>query len=294
MEKIEIGFAVDEDSVQCAFVAAFSLLSNLTDKKQIIISVFSDKLDKDYGADWLTRFRNLSVAPHEVKIHKIDSAKFRKCKSFFGSYAAYHRIEMPHHASCERFIYADADIIFRGKPDSLLNTCLRGAVASFVYSGRCSERDDREKELLLLHGKKNNDPYYSTGLAVIDVKKYISCDVLDKSIYIAKKYPEMITMYDQTIWNCAIHSVAQLNEEWCQNAFPSTDIKSEMKDGLIHFAGSPKPWDLLAEFFHPYHEVWVEVAKRAGYKHVTLGKYLKLHNYYRAKRISKQYKRWMQ
>lgn len=293
MEKIEIGFAVDKDSEHCAFVAAYSLLSNLIDKKRIIISVFSDQLAKDYGADWFIRFRNLSLAPHEVKTHKIDSTKFMKCKPFYGSYSAYHRIEMPHHASCERFIYADADILFRGNPENLLNTCLDGAVASFVFSGKCGERDNREKELLLLHGKKNNDPYYSTGLAVIDVKQYLSSEILGKSIHIAEKYPEKITMYDQTIWNCSIHSAAKLNDQWCQNAFPSTDIKREMKDGVIHFAGSPKPWDLFAESFHPYHDLWIEASKNAGFKLPTLVKYLKIYNYLRAKRIYRQYKRWL-
>ena len=293
MDKTEIGFAVDKDSEQCAFVAAFSLLSNVIDKKNIIISVFSDQDGKDYGSDWLMRFKYLSVDPYEVKIHKIDSTKYKKCKPFFGSYAAYHRIEMPHHASCKRFLYADADIIFRGNPESLLNTSLNGALAAFVFSGKCIEREDREKELLILHGKKSNDPYYSTGLAVIDVQRYLDDEILSKSISIAEKYPEKITMYDQTIWNCTIHSALQLNARWCQNAFPTAEIKSKMKDGLIHFAGSPKPWDLLAEYFHPHHDLWIEVSKKAGFKLPTLVKYLKMHNYSRARRISKQYKRWL-
>jgi len=289
----EVGFAVDRYCNECAFVAAHSFLINCPISDRIIVSVFSDRTDRDFGIDWNNRFKKLGVNPNKVLVHKLDSTVFQKCKGFFGSQAAYHRIQMPHYASCDRFLYVDADVIFRGDVTPLLNHDMEGAAIALVFSGMtCSQRDSREWEILKLYGKKPDDPYCSSGLAVIDVELYKKQNVLKISSDIADNHPEKITMYDQTIWNCALSGVSALDPKWCQNAFPSCEVKEEITDGLIHFAGSPKPWDLLAEFFHPYYEIWSEGAKRAGYNYPTLGKYFELHNYYRAKRISKQYNRW--
>ena len=68
--------------------------------------------------------------------------------------------------------------------------------------------------------------------------------------------------------------------------------ENPISTSIIHFMGSPKPWDLGAEMLHPYADIWNEATAVAGLAFHKLRKYFQLYSWKRAWRIRRQYSVW--
>ena len=114
-----------------------------------------------------------------------------------------------------------------------------------------------------------------------------------KSLEYAKANMQILPFHDQTIWNCIMDSIALIDKRWCNYAFPVDCNKASYEDGIVHFVGSPKPWDLLGEFFHPYQSIWYESASAAGIRFPKSRRYFRRESWKRAVRIKNQYAQWL-
>ena len=162
-----------------------------------------------------------------------------------------------------------------------------------VPSNLCGNRPHIEKELLLSCGKKLEDFYFNSGLALINTDKYRSKRLSEKAMDFAEKNRSILPFHDQTIWNCIIEDAGILDKKWCHYAYPKIKNKVEWNDGILHFVGSPKPWDLIGELFHPYADTWYEAASKAGIVLPKISRYFKREYWKRAYRIRHQYKSWL-
>ena len=163
---------------------------------------------------------------------------------------------------------------------------------ALIKAGKCANQPEREQTLMREHGKAPDDDYYFSGLAVLDLQKYNEHRLVQKSEEIARNSSSKLDFHDQTIWNCVAKEIESIDGRWNFLAFPKSEISIFPDKGLIHFMGSPKPWDLLGEIYHPYSQAWVDAAKKAGLLFPRIRKYCQLYSWQRAWRIRNQYSVW--
>jgi lipopolysaccharide biosynthesis glycosyltransferase len=193
-------------------------------------------------------------------------------------------------------VYSDADVVFQENVENLVfetNAGVNGL--ALIKAGKCANQPEREQALMREHGKAPDDDYYFSGLAVLDLQKYNEHRLVQKSEEIARNSSSKLDFHDQTIWNCVAKEIESIDGRWCHLAYPGILLQYPPKSfirGLIHFVGSPKPWDLLGEIYHPYSQIWVDAAKKAGLLFPRIRKYFQLYSWQRAWRIRKQYSVW--
>jgi lipopolysaccharide biosynthesis glycosyltransferase len=100
----------------------------------------------------------------------------------------------------------------------------------------------------------------------------------------------MLVLHDQSIWNSIIPEITKIPNNILKNLFPKDEIKQDnARSAIIHFIGSPKPWDILGEFINPHASVWYSEAKKLNLRYTIWSKYLSITSWSRAFRIKSQY-----
>jgi lipopolysaccharide biosynthesis glycosyltransferase len=224
----------------------------------------------------------------------IDLKDFGSCKGVFDSKAAFLRILIPEYSDSARCLYTDADVVFQEDIGNLLQECkLAENPIALVRSGTCRMQPEKEKNLLGQCGKTDGDDYYYSGLAIINNEEYRKQKIIESSIALCKSHAHQLSFHDQTVWNCILGTLQTINPRWCHEAYPGKSDLKHFYEGIVHFVGSPKPWDLFGEFFHPHACIWYKAAENAGLCFPKIRRYFKIESWRRAHRIRKQYYCWM-
>jgi lipopolysaccharide biosynthesis glycosyltransferase len=196
-------------------------------------------------------------------------------------------------------LYIDADTVFTdditermGKID--IGDCIIGALSD----SKCGDRHPYEKEALLRCEKAETDPYYGTSIVFINAERFNKGKYVNRIQDSAQRTPQLMLLWDQTALNCAfrpdeIFDVAEVIGSWMQLAPHSGKRTEPFNRGIIHFYGTPKPWDLFGEVFHPCYRIWNEAAKKAGYESNHIKNYFSIEVMRRAWGLRKQYRSWI-
>jgi len=290
--EVEVWFAIDARSAECGFVAAHSLLHHRPENCRTCIKVAYEK-GMEPPAQWWASMLGKTGTNFTLDQVAINLKDFGSCKGVFDSKAAFLRILIPEYSGSARCLYTDADVVFQEDIGNLLRECnLTGKPVALVRSGACGMQPEKEKSLLGQCGKADRDDYYYSGLAIINNEEYGNQRVIESSIELCKSHANELSFHDQTVWNCILKNPVTIHPRWCHEAYPGKSETKCFHDGIVHFVGSPKPWDLFGEFFHPYASIWYEAAKRAGLRLPKIRRYIQRHSWERAFRIKRQYQAW--
>ena len=289
-EVVEIAFAVDSNTEECAYVAIHSMLLHSSRPVRIIIM---HPAGQDVACrDWAGKLAGLGHGA-DLLIASVDVSRFRHCKNLYDSHAGYLKIYAPRFAKSSKLICSDVDVVFNDDIAELADLELGGAIIARNGGVPCVSRGEMERQILYLCGKKPGDQYYGSGLSVIDVEAYRRLQKEEMAEQVGQSYGYGIKYQEQTVWNCIFPEEESIgiDEKWCQTPPITRSVPVFRKrPGIIHFAGSPKPWDLFGEFVHPSFFLWMEAADRAGFAGHRWAKYARHKLWKRAWRIRKQYK----
>lgn len=291
--EAEVWFGIDARSTECGFVAAHSLLHHRPVNSLTHIKIAYEKGMRPPAQWWASMLGKTGVNFTLDQI-AIDLKDFASCKGVFDSKAAFLRILIPEYSESARCLYTDADVVFQEDIGNLLRECkLGGNPIALVRSGICRMQPEKERILLGQCGKDDGADYYYSGLAIINNQEYREQRIIESSVALCKSHAHELSFHDQTVWNCILNNPETIQPRWCHEAYP---VKSETKcfhEGIVHFVGSPKPWDLFGEFFHPYARIWYQAAKRAGLLFPKTRRYGQRESWKRAFRIRRQYDPWL-
>jgi len=287
---VEIAFAVDSNTEECAFVAIHSMLLHASCPVRIIL--MHPECEKLACRDWPNRLAGFGV-PFEFRIENVNLAKFKKCKNLYDSHASYLKVYAPRFAKQQKLICSDVDVVFNDDISKLADIKLGDSIVARNGGEPCGSRGETERTVLYLCGKKSTDQYYGSGLSVIDVDAYRKRGKEEMAEKIGEKYGYALKYQEQTVWNCIFSQEESvgIDEKWCQTpAVANGGGQFQPAPGIVHFAGSPKPWDLFGEFVHPSFFHWIDAARRAGIDTRHWSKYFQRKAWKRAWRIKHQYK----
>lgn len=299
LASMQLWFALDNRTAGCGLVAASSALRQWSAAEPLSI-VAAYEAGTPAPADFWPSKLVLLQKPFEFRQCPVNVSDFDNCKGVFDSRAAYIRLMIPFFTEGEIVIYSDSDVVFLSDPGEIaaefLTRRAQNEVIGLVSSGRCGDQPVSEQKLLEKYDKAPGSAYFHSGLAVFDTPSYRTAGLGSYTVSIARTDGGKLTYHDQTLWNCALREdqITKLDPKWVQLAWPGlTENVVNYKEGILHFAGSPKPWDLFGEFFHPYHSRYHTAALAAGCRCPSLAKYFDRNSWQRAARIKNQYEPWL-
>jgi len=292
---IEVCYCIDQNTETCGYVSLYSVLANAREKVSVLICY--DREERVPGVNWGSRLSTFGF-DFDIRHQAIDNRVFKECRSAYGSHAPYLLLSAGLFATTPRLLCIDADTIVNDDISFLYHAEMGGKEIGMAQCEVCDNANEHEKTVLYKNHKGKNDPYFGTNIVLLDTKKFRDSDRMGRFIQNALADPHLQMLWDQTVINCSyrtdeIMNLKNMTESWNQNA-SRTDPKPKFHKGMIHFVGTPKPWDLLGEIFHPGYQFWRKYALQSNAKVNPLVNYFSVKNLRRAYKARRQYSVWLE
>jgi lipopolysaccharide biosynthesis glycosyltransferase len=186
---------------------------------------------------------------------------FEKCRSLHGNRLAYIKLLLPNFIEEKKVIYLDLDIIVNLDIMQLYNQSLNGCIIAAVVE--CTIGQSIENRLYKTVGFEMNSPYFNSGIMLIDCETWKKNNITEKCLEFANKYPNKLQAADQSVLNYYFYNnFLPLPNKF--NILISNRILNEFfftQEGIFHFYGRPKPWDLFAEIIHPQYKFYKKILR---------------------------------
>ena len=234
-------------------VSVNALLKHINKNQHVIIHL----IQEGWTIKDTTRLKhiiNSSEGSCDLVIHDVDLSIFSKYPSLHGNYTAYARLLLPKLIDANRILYLDSDTLPLIDVSSFFQTDLEkhvmGAVSWNVVVATANDR-----EVLLSEGLSQDEPYFNSGVLLIDAEQFRSENFFKKCIETADRLGDKLLVCDQTLINIVFNKrIKPL--PWKLNVRLGYQTKKYDKNGLIHFVGYFKPWDFLGYWLHGNGKLW--------------------------------------
>jgi lipopolysaccharide biosynthesis glycosyltransferase len=233
-----------------------SLVRNCSNSKELKIWFFCSNL-KDQDKTNISYL--LSQVSFEGTIKFIDydaKVRFGHLRSLHGDWTAYGRLLIGENIFSERALYLDSDLVVLLDVLTLKNIHFNGKVFAAVYG--CSLEWALDHSFFTTHLNWSLDnAYFNSGVILFNLEMWREGDYTAKWNALAEKYPQDLISHDQTLLNAIcdgkfLHLLKKYNNEWS----PSMKKPEDADHSIIHFVGSPKPWDIFGQNIHEGFEIW--------------------------------------
>jgi lipopolysaccharide biosynthesis glycosyltransferase len=257
---VPIVFAFDRRVLRPAAVAIRSLIDaahkDTTYQIHILHPGFSTKINAAF-ADIAKETR------HTVAFHKIDNYQLKGLPSGSGSWTeiVYYRFLIPELLTeCDRAIYSDIDVYFKGDLSSLMDIDMKGAPIGAVIG----EVNSPAMKCHNYFPENESEHIYMSGFLLMNLNNMRDEQITNRIFETARIHGKQLRMYDLDALNLACKNMLPLPFEYCvlesiyeaeyiENASEYCWLKdyysneelsrAKMHPVIIHYAGPlGKPW----------------------------------------------------
>ncbi|MFC1760289.1 glycosyltransferase family 8 protein, partial [Candidatus Neomarinimicrobiota bacterium] len=268
MEKYSVVFITDQNYIQHLGVAIYSLLNN---NKELVFDIYiiNNGIDKEeynklelIASKYHCRITNILANDDIFSNVKIDK-HFTK--------TTYYRLLIPTFIKVDKVLFLDSDIVVNNSIEELYSTNIDDYMVAAVESPGF----DRHRELKM----DANAKYFNSGVLLINVKRWIQENVLEKVINFVESNPSDVKYLDQ----CGLNAI--INGNWKElplkfnqmtrlfnkyyniqyECFPNYELKEAKENPvIIHYSGLLKPWHFRCN--HPYKRLYWKYLKLTPFK----------------------------
>lgn len=260
--SISVVFCADVNVLDCLSVALASLLGNAS--RPINVSIFHDGMPKA-AQDFLTAtVARLRVPQGSVGFRDVDLSCFSDYGSLHGNWMTYARLLLPRTMpDLDRVIYLDADVTVHRDVTELWETPLAGCAVAGV--SHCLKISSIEQDVWRTLSIEPATPYYNAGVLVMDLAEWRRQDADARMKQYFSQVRGLKTVVDQTALNAVFNGKwADLPGYWNTGCWPNERLPAGDHYALLHYIGSPKPWDPMGRLLHLDSERFFDTAKRWG------------------------------
>jgi len=242
--KYVIGCSANNNYAPHLGVMLYSLLKNCSKPTNVIVYIMDGGISKENKE----KFLNLEKR-FKTKINFLNPNKKKFEKLEFGRHfgiEAYYRLDLVNQVKEKKLLYLDCDLIVEGDIINLFKEKIEKEIALAVEDQGVSNLNKKAI------GLNEKEPYFNSGLMLIDGYKWRKKNISEKIIEYILKNPKSIEYADQDELNKILQNKwRKLSPSWnyIVRSLPIVSIvlkKPNVKEiKIIHYAGIVKPWFLL-------------------------------------------------
>ena len=234
-----------------------SLLRNCSSIDQITLVFLSANLAKE-DKKLISRLLNQNGYLREPKFHDYDAEKlFGHLRSLHGDYTTYGKSLIPDLLPDDKVLYLDSDLVVNVDVLALREFSTHDNPISAVTTSTMPQVLDGTFLMEKL-GFPATTKFFNAGVLLFDTKAYNRQNFQQRWKAVSGEHPDDLLCADQTVFNGMCRgSFGILPENFNVGWTPGTDLPQRVVgDSIIHFVGSPKPWDLLGQHLHLGYGLW--------------------------------------
>ena len=246
--SIPVVFCADVNVLDCLSVAVASLLGNAS--RPVDISVFHDGLPLAAKQFLAATVSGLQSPQSTIEFRDVDLSCFRDYGSLHGNWMTYARLLLPRTMpELDRVIYLDADVTVHRDVTELWETPLRGCAVGGV--SHCLKTSSIEQDVWRTLSIETATPYYNAGVLVMDLAEWRRQEADDRMKQYFSVVRGLKTVVDQTALNAVFNGKwADVPGHWNTGCWPNESLPEGDRYALLHYVGSPKPWDPMGRLLH--------------------------------------------
>lgn len=271
---MDIVFNVNPLGLEGLGVTLVSLVRHCSNPSRLNLHLLSSGLsanDKDNVRELLAR----EQFGGEISFLDFDADKeFGELRSLHGDRTVYGRLLIPERIAAPRALYLDADLAVRLDVLALeQEVVFRGETMAAVFG--CTVDWTIDQQFLKDRaGLQGDTPYFNSGVVLFDLDECRRRGAAQTWRSFAREHRDDLVSHDQTVLNAYAHgNFVQLplryNTEW-----PAALAKpKDTENAIIHFSGSPKPWDITGRWLHRGRSLWASY--QTAFWHERYGRFNK-------------------
>jgi len=181
---------------------------------------------------------------------------FGHLRPLHGDWSSYGRLLIPDFVESSVALYLDSDLIVLVDVLELEKFEFEGKFLAAASGGKVKYALERNFLINTL-GLSPELDYFNAGVLLMNLSQWREENVQAKWREIANKYPQDLLAVDQTLLNAVCrgefaHLPMHFNNAWC----PGDGAPADANQSILHFVGSPKPWDLFGKVLHQGFDTW--------------------------------------
>lgn len=296
---MDIAFCINKLALIGFGVTISSLVKNCSDTRRLSIWILCSDLKE---ADKIEIKRLLVAEKFQGNLNILDvdfKSHFGQFRSLHGDWTAYGRLLLPSVLmNVSKVLYLDSDLVVEVDVLELEDINLGNYPLAAVVGAQIKHA--LEHDLFLSEfALTPEDKYFNSGVLFINLGFWRDNNIYQECRRIAFKYSNRLLAVDQTILNALFSSNFKiLPEKFNCPWYADRERPTKAKDMILHYVGSPKPWDIGGKFLHIGFANWVyylDVKWRKDYFKYDLGSWLRAWRIRRSlfKIINKKLKRFL-
>ena len=191
---------------------------------------------------------------------------FGRLKPLHGDWTAYGRLLIPDYIPDDTALYLDSDLIVLADVLTLTNFDFKDRILAAAFECKVGWSIDKSFLIDRLNYAPEQD-YFNSGIVYFNLKRWRATNAEAKWKKLAEKYPNELISHDQTLLNAVCEGdFAYLAPNFNNGWLPGDKKPADAVNSILHFVGSPKPWDIFGRFIHGGYGTWKEYSNEAWEK----------------------------
>ncbi len=252
---MDVVFSINRIGLEGLGATLTSLIRNCSDSASLNLSflcsgLFSSDKNNIYA---LLKQENFKGGAEFINFNARQ--KFGHLRPLHGDWTTYGRLLIPAIFNKKNVLYLDSDLIIT-KDILLLKDFYSDMALSAVCS--CDVQWSLEKSFFInkLQWKPTTN-YFNAGVLLYNIITWKEKNINKKMEEISLKYPDEFLSADQTLLNAVFEGNFGFLPQTFNSSWNPAQIKFLVDDiAIIHFVGSPKPWDLFGKKVHYGYNTW--------------------------------------
>lgn len=253
---MDIVFNVNPLGLEGLGATLTSLVRNCSNSKELKLLFLCSEFGKKDKANIDLLLENEKFSGTISYIDFDAKAVFGNLKSLHGDWTTYGRLLIAENIQSDTALYLDSDLIILLDVLALRGFNFEGALLAAVYSSTVEWALEKNFFINDLKWSKEQG-YFNAGVLLFNLKKWRESNAGAKLKKLAENYPNKLLSADQTLLNAICEgNFAHLSPVFNNPWYPGSEKPEDADNSIIHFVGSPKPWDLFARNIHKGNKTW--------------------------------------
>jgi lipopolysaccharide biosynthesis glycosyltransferase len=209
-----------------------------------------------------------------------------------GSFTTYYRLFLPELVEETRLLYLDADLLVNVDISPLFEADMGTKPAGFVVGGAVRHSLDGQFQISI--GRSPDGLVLNAGVMLFNLPEWRRQRCSAAVWEFGMKHRTELVSHDQSI-------LRALFADDCYHLPPEFNFQLTAESraqipqaAIIHYVGSPKPWDIGARLLLPYADQWFNALRRTAVPFVKRTAWLSPRSWARVPRILGGYRRALQ
>jgi lipopolysaccharide biosynthesis glycosyltransferase len=259
---MNISFCNNKLGLTGLYVTLSSLVQNCSDSSKLVLwFLCAGHSQKDKGKIE----KLLKMEGFEGKFSFIDFdpyETFRSFRSLHGDWTSYGRLILVDFIPEDQVLYLDSDLVVEEDVLKLDQFDFKGHFLAAVGGGKFKFTYGNK----FYTEKVGLDPeleYFNAGVLLLNLREWRLKNIKEKCLEIGRKHSMELPSVDQSILNVLCSgSFAKLPKSFNCEWSPVSQRPNISRKMILHFVGSPKPWDPFAFLIHNGYQSWLKYDRK--------------------------------